>query len=67
MWLLLVYLVLCTAGTLVTYLFVGQVVERLVPWASLPAFLCMFFAMLWVSWLIAVKVTAPRDEQRAPT
>ena len=45
----------------VAYL-VGLTVERMYPQASLPVFLFMYFLMLWVSWVIAVRVTAPKAE-----
>jgi hypothetical protein len=67
MMLLVVYLVASAAGSFATYLIVGQVVERILPAASLPAFLALFFLSLWVAWLIAVKVTAPSGETQAST
>ena len=30
--------------------------------ASLPFFLAMYFLFLWFSWLIAVKLTAPKTQ-----
>ena len=61
MWLLIVYLALMMAGDFVAYL-VGLVVERTVPAASLPVFLAMYFLLLWVAWVIAVRITAPRPQ-----
>jgi hypothetical protein len=46
-------------GNLIAY-FVGLVIERTVPVASLPVFLAMYFLFLWVSWVIAVRITQPR-------
>jgi len=57
--LLVVYVALMVAGDFVAYL-IGLVIERTFPAASLPAFLGMYFAFLWISWLIAVRVTRPR-------
>jgi cation transporter-like permease len=57
--LLIVYVGLVIMGNLIAY-FVGLVVERTVPAASLPAFLAMYFLFLWVAWLIAVRITQPR-------
>jgi len=54
--LLIVYVALVIMGNLIAY-FVGLVIERTVPVASLPA---MYFAFLWVSWVIAVRITQPR-------
>jgi hypothetical protein len=46
--LLLVYLALIITGDVIAYL-IGLVIERSVPAASLPAFLAMFFLVLWVA------------------
>jgi hypothetical protein len=57
--LLIVYVVLVIIGDLIAY-FVGLVIERTAPAASLPAFLAMYFLFLWVSWVIAVRITQSR-------
>jgi hypothetical protein len=57
--LLAVYLALMVTGTFIAYL-IGLVIERTVPSASLPAFLAMYFAFLWIGWLVAVRITKPR-------
>src|SRR5262249_43683803 len=57
--LLIVYVGLVIMGNLIAY-FVGLVIERTVPAASLPVFLAMYFLFLWVSWVIAVRITQPR-------
>ena len=57
--LLIVYVALVIMGDLIAY-FVGLVIERTAPAASLPAFLAMYFAFLWVSWVIAVRITQSR-------
>ena len=62
--LLLVYLGLAIAGNAIVY-FVGLGIERVWPAASLPAFLLLFFLMLWVAWLAAVRITAPKAEPAA--
>jgi hypothetical protein len=59
--LIIIYLALIIAGDLAAY-FVGLVVERTIPAASLPTFLAMYFLVLWVAWLIAVRITAPRAQ-----
>jgi hypothetical protein len=59
--LLIVYLALIVAGDFVAY-FAGLVVERTFPAASLPFFLAMYFMVLWLAWLIAVRITAPRPQ-----
>jgi hypothetical protein len=57
--LLIVYVALVIMGDFVAY-FIGLVIERNLPVASLPAFLAMYFLLLWVAWVIAVRVTQPR-------
>jgi hypothetical protein len=57
--LLIVYVALVITGDFIAY-FIGLVIERTVPVASLPAFLAMYFVFLWVAWVIAVRVTQPR-------
>jgi cation transporter-like permease len=59
--LLIVYVVLVIAGDFVAY-FIGLGIERTVPAASLPAFLAMYFLLLWVAWVIAVRITQPRAQ-----
>jgi hypothetical protein len=63
MLLLVVYLLLVIAGNVLAY-FLGLAVERTLPSASLPAFLTMYFLVLWVSWIIAVRVTEPKPRLR---
>jgi hypothetical protein len=59
MGLLIVYIGLVIVGDIADYL-IGLAVERYWPSASLPVFLALYFLFLWVAWVIAVKVTAPR-------
>jgi hypothetical protein len=59
MLLLVVYVALVIAGNFIAY-GIGLVIERNAPAASLPAFLAMYFLFLWVGWLIAVRITAPK-------
>jgi uncharacterized membrane protein len=66
-WLLIVYVVLMILGDIADYL-IGLFVERM--WgqqASLVVFLVLYFLFLWISWVLAVKITAPRSATaRAP-
>ena len=62
MWLLLAYIGLALIGNIIIY-FVGLAVERMWPIASLPVYLLLFFLVLWVAWLGAVKVTEPKAAQ----
>jgi hypothetical protein len=59
--LLVVHVVLMITGDIVAYL-IELVIERNAPSASLPAFLAMYFAFLWVAWIIAVRITEPRTK-----
>jgi hypothetical protein len=67
--LLLVYLALMISGDLVAYLIglvverphlIGLAVERPSGNVSLAIFLAAYFINLWLAWLIAVRLTAPR-------
>lgn len=59
MGLLVVYIGLVIVGDLAAYL-IGLSVERYWPTASLPVFLFLYFLFLWVAWVLAVKITAPK-------
>ena len=61
MWLLIVYVVLMITGDIADYL-IGLVVERIWPQASLPVFLALYFLFLWVAWIVAVRITAPKPD-----
>lgn len=60
--LLVTYIVLALIGIAIIY-FIGLGIERMWPLASLPAFLLLFFVVLWLSWLGAVKITEPKVAQ----
>jgi hypothetical protein len=64
MWLLLAYIGLTVIGNAIIY-FLGLIVEQVWPVASLPVFLVMFFVMMWVAWLAAVKLTEPKAAAQA--
>jgi hypothetical protein len=57
---LLVYYTILSAIGFAIAAFVCLGIEEVVPWASLPIFLTMFFAILWLAWIIAVKLTEPK-------
>jgi hypothetical protein len=64
MYLLVVYVALVLVGDVADYL-IGLFVERM--WgdqASLVVFLALYFIFLWVAWVVAVKITEPRDETK---
>ena len=58
--LIVYYLVFMIVGDLAAYL-IGLVVEReFGGQVSLIVFLALYFLFLWVSWLLAVRVTEPK-------
>jgi hypothetical protein len=65
-WLIVVYLALMITGDIADYL-IGLVVERVWPQASLPVFLGLYFLFLWVSWILAVKITEPKAVSASDT
>jgi hypothetical protein len=63
--LIIYYVIFMIAGDIADYL-IGLVVERYWPEASLVIFLALYFLFLWFAWLLAVKVTEPKDAAAAP-
>ena len=59
--LIAVYLALMITGDVIAYL-IGLAIEKTVPAASLPAFLFMYFLFLYVSWVLAVRLTEPKRQ-----
>jgi hypothetical protein len=59
-WLLIVYVALMIVGDVADDV-IGLVVERYYPQASLPVFMALYFVFLWMAWLIAMKITAPKN------
>ena len=37
-------------------------IEQVVPWASMPIFLTLFFVILWAAWVLAVRMTEPKTK-----
>ena len=59
------YVVFMIAGDVAAYL-IGLVIERAFgSQASLVAFLTLYFLFLWVSWLLAVRLTEPKVDAQA--
>ena len=45
---------------------VGLLVERQVsPYSGLVTFIACYFAMFWVAWRVAVRITEPRSRRAA--
>jgi len=65
MQLIVYYVVFMISGDIAAYL-IGLVVEReFGSHVSLIVFLALYFLFLWISWLLAVRVTQPKDIQVA--
>jgi hypothetical protein len=60
------YVIFMIGGDVVDY-FIGLFVERMWPQASLLTFLALYFISLWVAWLLAVRVTAPKATKAVTT
>lgn len=60
MGLLIIYVALVILGDVADY-FIGLVVEHYWPQLSLPIFLFLYFFTLWLAWILAVKITAPKS------
>ena len=63
MQLIIYYVVFMVAGDFVDYL-IGLLVERVWPQASLISFLLLYFVSLWVAWLLAVRMTEPKEARQ---
>jgi hypothetical protein len=67
MWLIVYYVVFMILGDLSAYL-IGLVTERAFGGqVSLIVFLTLYFLFLWISWLLAVWVTEPKQAAPATT
>ena len=62
---LLVYYIVITGVLTGISIAIGLAIEQVAAWASMPIFITLFFLSLWVSWIIAVKLTEPKA-QSAP-
>jgi hypothetical protein len=63
MWILIVYILIVIVGEAVA-ITLGLYLDRTYPAASLPVSLTLFFAVLWFSWVLAVRWTKPKDEEQ---
>ena len=59
MQLIAVYVVILLIGDVIAY-GIGTTTERFSPTLSLPVFLASYFAVLWIGWILAVRITEPR-------
>ena len=66
MGLLVAYLVCLVIGQAIT-IAIGLSIDRYYsPTASLPISLFLYFAMFWLAWKVAVRITEPKAERTAP-
>jgi len=59
MWIMVVYVLIVLACELIV-VGIGLALDRLYPPASLPVSLSLFFAVLWLGWVLAVRLTEPK-------
>jgi hypothetical protein len=59
MTLLIYYIVICSVMNAVV-IAACLALERVLPWASMPIFLTLFFISLWLAWIVSVKLTEPK-------
>jgi hypothetical protein len=65
MTLLIWYLALVVIGTVLAY-FAGLAVERQFgSYPSMIAFIAMYFIVLWLAWIVSVRITAPKKAPAA--
>ena len=62
MWILTVYVLLVVVMELIVVA-VGLVLDRIYPSVSLTISLSLFFLVLWLGWVIAVRLTEPKHEK----
>ena len=59
MGILIVYILIVLVGESIA-ITLGLYLDRAYPVASLPISLTVFFAVLWLSWVLAVRLTKPK-------
>ena len=64
MWIMVVYVLIVAISELVVVA-IGLALDRIYPLASLPVSLSLFFAVFWVGWIIAVRLTEPKPAKSA--
>ena len=63
--LLVAYLVCLVIGQTITIM-IGLAIDRMYsPGVSLPISLALYFAMFWVAWKVAVRITEPKSEAQS--
>ena len=64
MWLLTIYVLIVVIMEMIV-VGIGLVLDRIYPSVSLTISLSLFFLVLWLAWVIAVRVTEPRHKKSA--
>lgn len=64
MWIMGVYVLVVVVSELIVVA-IGLILDRIYPIASLPVSLSLFFAVLWFSWLVAVRLTEPKHAKKS--
>ena len=64
MWILIVYVLIVLIGEAIV-IAIGLILDRIFPLASLPVSLTLFFAVLALGWLLAVRWTEPKHAKHA--
>jgi membrane protein implicated in regulation of membrane protease activity len=59
MWILVAYILIVVVAELAV-IAIGLVLDRTYPALSLTVSLPLFFAVLWLGWVFAVRVTEPK-------
>ncbi|MBI5910615.1 MAG: hypothetical protein HY848_11750 [Betaproteobacteria bacterium] len=66
MWILIVYILIVLVGESIA-IAIGLYLDRAYPAASLPVSLTLFFAVFWLSWVLAVRLTEPKRKAHPKT
>ena len=65
MWIMAVYVLIVVVGEAIA-IAIGLTLDRTYPTYSLPISLSLFFIVLWLSWLLAVRLTEPKHRKDQP-
>ena len=64
MWIMVVYILIVVVSELIVVA-IGLTLDRVARAASLPVSLTLFFAVLWLAWLLAIRLTEPKHGKRS--
>jgi hypothetical protein len=63
MWIMVIYVAIVLVSESIVVA-IGLALDRIYRAASLPVSLSLFFIMLWLSWVLAVRLTEPKPAVR---